>query len=369
MNRVNQNLLDDLKINREIIERTRANVKKNMEVVQQEQAGITENQKDEFNKLLLSFSSTLDDYVSRLEAGDEPIRTVGLLIYRYNLLVSNLKKINYSFLNQKDKEELVNNLEDLEPKLEELYRYAKINNFSDLNSLGLMLKNFQNKLFQQIPVGEVRLKEIQMINPETETNIKFVVNYLSNLPSDKKNELSKTEIQNIEKGILKARQIEKELLKGKDVSKNTNDFNKIFQKILKTNDKIIGLAPPAPPRPARLQQAPQALRPEFIAEETPERFDPMGHLRQQPTRQQQQQTEEPEEEAPLLDLPTEEEEPTPPNVFDNPEYDNIKRYPKETIKRDIKAPKNGGLDGKSFHKKYKPLTKDMAKMFLDRFQK
>ena len=89
-----------------------------MDVIEKEQAGITENQKDEFNKLLLSFGSTLDDYVSRLEAGDEPIRTVGLLIYRYNLLVSNLKKINYSFLNQQDKDEIINNLEDLQPKLE-----------------------------------------------------------------------------------------------------------------------------------------------------------------------------------------------------------------------------------------------------------
>jgi len=266
-NRINQDLLDDLKINRIIIERTKQQAKKYDEM-KAEEAGLSDLQLDDFNKIYLSFSSTLDDYVNKLEANTEIFRNAGLVIYRYNLLSNVLNKLDFNFLSKLDKDKLTNQLEDLEPKLEELYRYANINDFTDLKTIGDIVNNFKKKTFQQVKVGDVRLPAIKPIGETTEENLNTIINYLSTLSNTEKELLTKTDISNLEKLSSKAQQIKRDIQKGKsketDTEQSIKDFEKLYQKISKK------LQPPQRP-PAPIIEPPQRQKPQPPKRPLPER--------------------------------------------------------------------------------------------------
>jgi len=335
-NRINQDLLDDLKINRIIIERTKQQAKKYDEM-KAEEAGLNDLQLDDFNKIYLSFSSTLDDYVNKLEANTEIFRNAGLVIYRYNLLSNVLNKLDYNFLPKIEKDKLSNQLEDLEPKLEELYRYANINDFTDLKTIGDIVNNFKKKTFQQVKVGEVRLKEIQQIDKPTETDLDTISNYLSSLNEYEKSLLTKTDLSNLERITLKAQQTKRDLQKGKakktEIAQLIKDFEKLYQKVSKKLQTLIPppiIERPIPaPRPGRVI----AFTPTPNPTQRPvgELTDPLGVapiMRPAP--------EQPEEEAYqfLGELP----EPLKvyPIKFDDPEYDTLKRADRRQLKEDLR---------------------------------
>jgi hypothetical protein len=117
--------------------------------------GINENLKDEINKIILSFRATLDEFVNKLES-DEPLKNAGIIIYRYNLLANGLKKLGYITLPITQKQEFTEELNDMIPKLEELIRYAEINNFTDLEQLKEIVNNFITGVFRTIGISSVK---------------------------------------------------------------------------------------------------------------------------------------------------------------------------------------------------------------------
>jgi hypothetical protein len=347
-NRINQDMLDDLKINRIIIERTKQQAKRYDEI-KAEEAGLTDFQLDDFNKIYLSFSSTLDDYVNKLEANTEIFRNAGLVIYRYNLLATVLNKVKFNFLPKIEKDKLVNQLEDLEPKIEELYRYANINDFTDLKTIGEILNNFKKKTFQQVKVGDVRLKEIQPIGETSADNLDTIINYLSTLSNTEKELLTKTDISNLEKLSQKAQQIKRDIQKGKskeiDIEQPIKDFEKLYLKISKKLQQQPQQRPAPPQRP--LPQRPVlavATTPEQTQRPAREMTDPLG-------------VGTAEEEEPQY-----EGEPAGADPF----Y-FIKITPKAEVNGDLKSEnakgKVQGLNATDFYNKYK-IIKKVALQFL-----
>ena len=370
----NERVLDDTRIDRQIAERIRRQVKKNEEVKEAEQRGLSEIQSDEFSRILLSFSSTLDDYVSRLETGEEPIRTVGLLIYRYNLLSQNLKKLNFNSLPKLEKDKLVNQLEDLEPKLEELIRYAEINNFTDLKTLKLMLSNFKNKLFQSLPVGEVKFKSIQDLPEEILTKFNFISDFPKVVETDKEF-LNKTELKEIEKKVSKATEIKKSFQKGnlteskvKDLDKIIDDLNNIYiqlenRKDIEANKKPVGRQ--------KKQVFKTNIQPPIDVVENPQ-IDPLDMLGPAPAQEQ-----EPEQ-APVAkkkrgrpkkqfkEEVKQEQAPEPQQAvykYDNQKYDIVKDADITNLTDDLKSVLEGGMNLGDFKRTY-GITKGQAKDFL-----
>jgi len=293
----NERVLDDTRIDRQIADRLRAQVKKNEEVKEAERAGISEIQSDEFNKILLSFSSTLDDYVSRLETGEEQIRTVGLLIYRYNLLSQNLKKLNFNSLPKLEKDKLVNSLEDLEPKLEELVRYAEINNFTDLKTLKLMLTNFKNKLFQSLPVGDVRLKDIRDLPGFIEDKINSILDFPKFIDTDKEF-FTKTELKEIDKKVSKTKEIAQSIRKGilpenkvKELYKYIDDFKILYSDLEKRKEKEASKKRVGRPKKTTMlteeeeEETPSFIPPEetFRGRYGPSKVQPAGQIQTYPS--------------------------------------------------------------------------------------
>jgi hypothetical protein len=376
----NERVLDDTRIDRQIADRLRAQVKKNEEVKEAERAGISEIQSDEFNRILLSFSSTLDDYVSRLETGEEQIKTVGLLIYRYNLLSQNLKKLNFNSLPKLEKDKLVNQLEDLEPKLEELVRYAEINNFTDLKTLKLMLTNFKNKLFQSLPVGDVKFKSIQDLPPDILTKLNFILDFPKVVETDKEF-LNKTELKEIEKKVLKATQIKQSFQKGnltqskdKDLDKIIDDFNNIFIELEKRKQTEATKKPIGRPKKTAFTPL-QEMNPPIDVVENPQ-LDPFTMLQAPAQAQAQAQAPEPEEEqAPVakkkrgrpakkqFKKEVEQEPEQAVNKYDNLKYDTIKESDITTLTNDLKSVPEGGMRLEEFKTTY-GINKGQAKEFL-----
>lgn len=352
-NRINQDLLDDLKINRIIIERTKQQAKRFDEIMAEE-AGLNDFQLDDFNKIYLSFSSTLDDYVNKLEANTEIFRNAGLVIYRYNLLANVLNKLNFDFLPKIEKDKLVNQLEDLEPKLEELYRYANINDFTDLKSIGDIVNNFKKKTFQQVKVGDVRLKVIKPIGETTEENLDTIINYLSTLSNTEKELLTKTDISNLEKLSSKAKQIKRDIQKGKlketDTEQSIKDFEKLYQKISKKLQPQQKPPPPIIEPPQRpLPQRPLPQRPITTFTATEEQLErPAGEL-QNPLQIGLKKTPKKEQQPTGADLTAEE-----------------KIILSGILEADLEEVKRGNLTASQF-KKNNNMTVTKAKKFLKEY--
>ena len=150
----NEALEHDLDIQRKLIERMRDNQKVFYEEYKKA-SGISEGLKDEINKIILSFRATLDDFVNKLES-DEPMKNAGILIYRYNLLSNNLKKVGYITLPISQKQEFTDDLNDMVPKIEELIRYADVNNFSDIDQLKEILNSFITGTFKIVGISPVK---------------------------------------------------------------------------------------------------------------------------------------------------------------------------------------------------------------------
>jgi len=150
----NEALEHDLDVQRKLIERMRDNQKVFYEEYKKA-SGISENLKDEINKIILSFRATLDDFVNKLES-DEPMKNAGILIYRYNLLSNNLKKIGYITLPISQKQEFTDDLNDMVPKIEELLRYADVNNFSDIDQLKEILNSFITGTFRPVGISPIK---------------------------------------------------------------------------------------------------------------------------------------------------------------------------------------------------------------------
>jgi hypothetical protein len=368
-NRINQDLLDDLKINRIIIERTKQQAKR-FDEIRAEEAGLNDFQLDDFNKIYLSFSSTLDDYVNKLEANTEIFRNAGLVIYRYNLLANVLNKLNFNFLPKIEKDKLVNQLEDLEPKLEELYRYANINDFTDLKSIGDIVNNFKKKTFQQVKVGDVRLKEIQPLDEPIENDLDTIINYLSTLTNTEKDVLTKTDISNLEKLSQKAQQTKRDLQRGKaketDIKQLIKDFDKLYKKI---DNKIISSIPPPPPLLPSV--APRKRKQIFKPSTTTDGTEPMADVLTNPEGLRYGDDPYPldpynmyrgEEEAPAP-----EPEPAlataPEDKYKDKDYNKIRNTRKDIVIKDLRMERDGGLKGPKFKATYK-ITKDQAKEFL-----
>lgn len=150
----NEALNQDLEIQRKLIERMRDNQKVFYEEYKKA-TGINENLKDEINKIILSFRATLDDFVNKLES-DEPMKNAGILIYRYNLLANGLKKLGYITLPVNLKQEFMDDLNDMIPKIEELLRYADVNNFTDIQQLREILNSFITGTFRPVGISSVK---------------------------------------------------------------------------------------------------------------------------------------------------------------------------------------------------------------------
>jgi len=222
VNRVNESLLDDLKVNREIVERTKRQAQRYEEVKGEEQI-LTDNQLDEFNKILLSFSSTLDDYVNKLEGNTETMKSAGLYIYRYNLLATVLNKFNLNTLGKTYKDKLISKLEELEPKTEELYRYAVINDFTDLDSIKLIVDNFKSKNFRVVPVGAVKMKSISDVPVDIFGQIKEIERD-NQILLEKAHLLTYKEQRNTQLFIDKVRLLERKIKSGNSNQKDLDDF-------------------------------------------------------------------------------------------------------------------------------------------------
>jgi hypothetical protein len=154
-NRINEALDEDMAQRRRVLDLTRKHVSMIQEGVLKNQE-LNDNQADELNKIILSFVSTLDDYVNKIEADNEPIKNVGILIYRYNLLSNTLKKLGFQTLPTDEKLKYSSDLDDLIPKIEELLRYADINDFTDKDQLNQILRNFQGHSYSQIAISPVK---------------------------------------------------------------------------------------------------------------------------------------------------------------------------------------------------------------------
>jgi len=222
VNRVNESLLDDLKVNREIVERTKQQAQRYEEVKGDEPA-LSSIQLDEFNKILLSYSSTLDDYVNKLESNTENMKSVGLLIYRYNLLSTVLNKLNFNTLNKLEKDKLITKLEELEPKIEELYRYATINDFTDLDSIKMIVDNFKAKTFRIVPVGAVKLKSISDIPVDIFGQIKEIERD-NQILLEKAHLLTNKEQRTTQLFIDRVRLLERKIKSGNSNQKDLDDF-------------------------------------------------------------------------------------------------------------------------------------------------
>ena len=134
VNRNNEALEDDIVQKTRVADILRKHVKAVNEYIIKP-AELTESQTDEVKKILLSFSSTLDEYVNKLEGGTEPLKNVGIVLYRYNLLATVLSKVRLNTLPDIEKAEIISELDDMVPKIEELLRYAQLNNFTDIDQL------------------------------------------------------------------------------------------------------------------------------------------------------------------------------------------------------------------------------------------
>jgi hypothetical protein len=200
---------------------------------------LTDNEKDEFNKVYLSFMSTLDDYVNKIEGDLDSIKNVGVLTYRYNLLSNILSKINYQVLDQQQKTPITSMLDDLIPKLEELQRYASVNNFTDQTQINNMLKGFQSHTFPLLKVSPVVLKEVGVIS-DTDyiTNSKIIKD---NTPFIIKNKqyLSKAEQKIFDNNQLAVSQLDRTIkVEGKVTTDSTDKIAK-FAKLYRDYKQTI----------------------------------------------------------------------------------------------------------------------------------
>ena len=372
-NRINQDILADLKINRIIIERTKQQAKRYDEI-RAEDVGLTDFQLDDFNKIYLSFSSTLDDYVNKLEANTEIFRNAGLVIYRYNLLATVLNKVKFNFLPKLEKDKLVNQLEDLEPKLEELYRYANINDFTDLKTIGEIVNNFKKKTFQQVKVGDVRLKEIQQIGENRESDLDYIIQYLSKLNEYEKSLLTKTELLNLERLSKKAQQSKRDLQKGKGndqlIEQLIKDFYKVYQKVNNKLQKII-LREQLPEKPVKKEEPIMTPQTQQSTQPISTIGDPSGLYPQFTFTSENFPELRGEDEYGLFGDDPEtfmtKGEPSPDDL-----YYTLKMTPQAQIEEDYKSPnakgKVKGLSASAFEQKY-GVKKTIAGKFLDSYYK
>ena len=154
--RTNDALDEDLKQYRRVVDFTRKQLDlwNTTETLTNE---LNSNEEDELNKNILSFSSTLDDYVNKFEKGDTTISNITLLIYKYNLLSNVLKKIKLNTLPTETVNGIYTKLDDLMPKLEELMRVGDLYGLQDRDSIAMLFNEFNNHSYKQIPVSKVIL--------------------------------------------------------------------------------------------------------------------------------------------------------------------------------------------------------------------
>lgn len=182
----------------------------NQEVSNEQQ--LSDSEKDEFNKVYLSFMATLDDYVNKIEGDLDSIKNVGVLTYRYNLLSNVLSKINYQVLDQQQKTPLTTMLDDLIPKLEELQRYASVNNFTDQTQINNMLRGFQSHTFPLLKVSPIVLKEIipKIDDTNYQANLKIITDYKPSIIKNKQY-LSKSEQKIFDNNEIAVNQLERNI--------------------------------------------------------------------------------------------------------------------------------------------------------------
>jgi hypothetical protein len=158
--RANEAVNEDFSTQRRVIEAFRRQVVKMDEHVQEQAQPMD---KSEFNKIFISFKSTVDEYINKLDTDLESITSVPNLLYRYNLLANQLSAMGYNkTLNYKNKEDLNFDLNDIIPRLEELQRYADFYDFKDKETVDKIVNNFQTKQFKQI-TPSVKLSKISKL--------------------------------------------------------------------------------------------------------------------------------------------------------------------------------------------------------------
>jgi hypothetical protein len=156
--RTNDAIDEDLKQYRRVVDLTRRQLDL-WNTTDQLTNEITSNEEDELNKNILSFSSTLDDYVNKFESGDTTIQNITLLTYKYNLLSNVLQKIKLNTLPTDTKNTIYRKLDDLMPKLEELMRVGELYGLKDRDIIARLFNEFNNHSYKQIPVSNISLTE------------------------------------------------------------------------------------------------------------------------------------------------------------------------------------------------------------------
>lgn len=169
INRNNEALEDDIVQKRRVADILRKHVQAVKEYII-EPAELTESQADEVKKILLSFSSTLDEYVNKLEGENEPLKNVGILLYRYNLLSTALAKVKLQTLPDTEKAEIISELDDMIPKIEELIQYAELNNFTDVDQLRQILGSFQSRTYKTVSISPVKYTQEEFKGGREEYN-------------------------------------------------------------------------------------------------------------------------------------------------------------------------------------------------------
>ena len=169
VNRNNEALDEDIVQKMRVADVLRKHVRAVNEYIIQP-AELTESQADEVKKILLSFSSTLDEYVNKLEGENEPLKNVGILLYRYNLLSTALAKVKLQSLPTNEKAEIISELDDMIPKIEELIRYAELNNFTDIDQLKQILGSFQSRTYKTVSISPVKYTQEEFKGGREEYN-------------------------------------------------------------------------------------------------------------------------------------------------------------------------------------------------------
>jgi hypothetical protein len=215
--------------------------------------GINENLKDEINKIILSFRATLDEFVNKLES-DEPLKNAGLIIYRYNLLANGLKKLGYITLPITQKQEFTEELNDMIPKLEELIRYAEINNFTDLEQLKEIVNNFITGVFRTIGISSIKYTQgIHMEGRDVYNNLSSDLLELYNelIKDENKGELTLKEKSDIQHEINSIKKIGTKVKTEKSITpaiiKRLEESRVVFNKYLELlQNRKMELLPPQP---------------------------------------------------------------------------------------------------------------------------
>ena len=271
----NEALEHELDIQRRLIDRMRDNQKVFYEQYKRA-TDINENLKDEINKIILSFRSTLDDFVNKLET-DEPLRNAGIIIYRYNLLANGLKKLGYVTLPINLKQEFTDDLNDMIPKIEELIRYADVNNFTDIQQLKEILNSFVTGTFK--PIGISAVKYTQGIytagrDRYNELSKDILESYNLIINNIDETNLTDKQISEIQKEIEAIKKIGMKVKTNKDISEDIIDRLAKSKELL---DKYVDLIMQTEPgqvqrKPEVVEQPAQAVGQLFEPAPEPEQY-------------------------------------------------------------------------------------------------